>query len=58
MGDRQIASHLGLAEETVKRHLANFYPKMGVRSRGEAVCMALENEWFTIREIEEAIDDV
>ena len=57
LSNRQIAPHLNLAKSTVKRHLANLYPKMGVRSRGEAVRMALENEWFTIREIEAAIDE-
>jgi DNA-binding NarL/FixJ family response regulator len=54
MSNRQIASRLGISESTVKRHLANLYPKMEVSSRGEAVRMALENEWFTIREIEAA----
>src|SRR5947209_3895010 len=49
MNNRQIASYLDIAEATVKRHMANFYPKMGVSSRGEAVRVALENEWFTIR---------
>ncbi len=57
MSNHQIASHLGIAEATVKRLMANAYPKMGVSSRGEAVRVALENEWFTIREIEAAIDD-
>ena len=57
MTNRQIASRLKIAEGTVKRHLANLYPKMEVRSRGEAVRKALENEWFTIREIEAAIDN-
>jgi DNA-binding NarL/FixJ family response regulator len=57
MSNRRIASELDIADGTVKRHLANMYPKMGVNSRGEAVRMALENEWFTIREIEAAIDD-
>jgi DNA-binding NarL/FixJ family response regulator len=57
MSNRQIASHLDLAENTVKRHLANLYPKMEVSSRGEAVRIALENEWFTIREIEAAIEE-
>jgi DNA-binding NarL/FixJ family response regulator len=57
MSNLQIASHLAIAEGTVKRHLANLYPKMEVTSRGEAVRIALENEWFTIREIEAAIDD-
>jgi DNA-binding NarL/FixJ family response regulator len=57
MSNRQIGSHLSIAEGTVKRHMANIYPKMSVTSRGEAVRMALENEWFTIREIEAAIDE-
>jgi DNA-binding NarL/FixJ family response regulator len=55
MGNAQIASHLDIGEGTVKRHLANLYPKMGVGSRGEALRVALENEWFTIGEIEAAI---
>jgi DNA-binding NarL/FixJ family response regulator len=55
MGNTQIASHLHVSEPTVKRHLANLYPKMGVGSRGEAMRVALENEWFTIGEIEAAI---
>src|SRR5215203_2056434 len=55
--NHKIASQLGITEGTVKRHLANIYPKIGASSRGEAVRLALENEWFTIREIEAAIDD-
>ena len=58
MRNRKIASHLDISEATVKRHLANLYPKMGVTSRGEAVRKALENEWFTFREIEAAIEEV
>jgi DNA-binding NarL/FixJ family response regulator len=57
MSNRQIAAHLNIAEATVKRHLANLYPKMEVSSRGEALRKALENEWFTIAEIEAAIDE-
>src|SRR5918994_5122434 len=57
MRNRQIASRLGVSESTVKRHLANLYPKMEVSSRGEAVRIALENEWFTIGEIEAAIEE-
>ena len=57
MSNRDIASHLEITESTVKRHLANLYPKMEVSSRGEAVRVALENEWFTIREIEAAIEE-
>jgi DNA-binding NarL/FixJ family response regulator len=57
MTNRQIASRLEISESTVKRHLANLYPKMEVSSRGEAVRIALEHEWFTIREIEAAIEE-
>jgi DNA-binding NarL/FixJ family response regulator len=57
MSNRDIASRVNISEGTVKRHLANLYPKMEVSSRGEAVRKALENEWFTIREIEEAATD-
>jgi DNA-binding NarL/FixJ family response regulator len=57
MNNRQIASRLKISESTVKRHLANLYPKMEVSSRGEAVRIALENEWFTIGEIEAAIEE-
>ena len=35
LSNRQIASTLMLSESTVKRHLANAYPKMGVSSRGK-----------------------
>jgi DNA-binding NarL/FixJ family response regulator len=34
LSNRQIASSLYIEEATVKRHLANAYPKMGVASRG------------------------
>jgi DNA-binding NarL/FixJ family response regulator len=55
--NRQIAHRLGLAEPTVKRHLANIYPKMEVGSRGEAVRKALENEWFTIHQITADVEE-
>ena len=57
MSNPQIAHHLGLSEGTVKRHLANLYPKMGVNSRGEAVRKALDNEWLTIHEITADVDN-
>src|SRR5829696_8864113 len=41
LSNEQIAEHLHLAPATVKRHLANIYQKIGVRSRSEAVRMAL-----------------
>ncbi len=49
--NRRIASALYLAEGTVKRHLANVYQKMGVRSRGEAAREALLRDWITIEEV-------
>jgi DNA-binding NarL/FixJ family response regulator len=51
LSNHQIAASLHLAEGTVKRHLANMYPKMGVSSRGEASREALLREWITIEEL-------
>jgi DNA-binding NarL/FixJ family response regulator len=51
LSNGRIAQSLNLAEATVKRHLANVYPKMGVSSRGEAAREALEREWITIEEV-------
>ena len=53
LSNTQIASLLSISEATVKRHLANIYPKMGVASRGEAAREALLREWITIEEITE-----
>jgi DNA-binding NarL/FixJ family response regulator len=53
LSNRQIASSLHLSEATVKRHLANIYPKLGVGSRTEAVRMALSNGWISMRELSE-----
>jgi DNA-binding NarL/FixJ family response regulator len=47
LSNAQIASHLYISESTVKRHLANVYPKMGVSSRGEALSRALSEGWIT-----------
>ena len=41
MGNRQAADALHISDATVKRHLANVYPKLGARSRTEAVRAAL-----------------
>jgi DNA-binding NarL/FixJ family response regulator len=51
LSNRQIARALTVSEATVKRHLANAYPKMGVSSRGEAVRHALFERWITIQDI-------
>jgi DNA-binding NarL/FixJ family response regulator len=51
LSNAQIASSLHISEATVKRHLANIYPKMGVHSRGEASREALLREWITIEEV-------
>jgi DNA-binding NarL/FixJ family response regulator len=51
MSNQQIAISLHLSEATIKRHLANIYPKIGVSSRGEAVRMALSKEWISSRDI-------
>jgi DNA-binding NarL/FixJ family response regulator len=52
----QVARSLRVSEATVKRHLANAFPKMGVSSRGEAVRQALFENWITIEEITDEDD--
>jgi len=51
MSNHQIAISLHLSEATVKRHLANIYPRIGVSSRGEAVRKALSRNWISARDI-------
>jgi DNA-binding NarL/FixJ family response regulator len=51
MSNHQIAVSLHLSEATIKRHLANIYPKIGVSSRGEAVRKALSRNWISARDI-------
>jgi DNA-binding NarL/FixJ family response regulator len=51
LSNAKIASQLHLSEATVKRHLANAFPKMGVFSRGEAVSRALREGWITERDV-------
>jgi DNA-binding NarL/FixJ family response regulator len=52
----RIAEELGISKATVKRHLANVYQKIGVRSRSEAVRIALMEQWIGIGEITRAAD--
>ena len=56
LSNEQIAQELYLSESTVKRHLANVYQKVGVRSRSEAVRTALMEQWIGLSEITEAAD--
>ncbi len=51
MTNRQVAVSLYITEGTVKRHLANLYAKMGVKSRSEAVSKALAEGWISVGEI-------
>ena len=51
LSNRQISRALYLSEATIKRHLANVYQKVGVRSRSEVVRRALAEEWIGIEEI-------
>lgn len=51
MSNHQISISLHLSEATIKRHLANMYPKIGVSSRGEAVREALSRNWISARDI-------
>ena len=51
LSNRLIGKELQLAEATVKRHLANIYQKVGVRSRNEAVRKALVEQWIGLHEI-------
>jgi DNA-binding NarL/FixJ family response regulator len=57
MSNRKIADYLSLSDGTVKRHLANIYPKLDVNSRGEAMRKVLDNEWLTIHEITAGADN-
>jgi DNA-binding NarL/FixJ family response regulator len=53
----QIAQELHISEATVKRHLANVYEKIGVRSRSEGVRKALMEQWIGLAEITSADGD-
>jgi DNA-binding NarL/FixJ family response regulator len=57
LSNRGISRALHLSEATVKRHLSNIYPKIGVASRGEAARKALHEDWITIGEITGEEDD-
>ena len=44
--NREIGEHLHLAEKTVKHHMTSILQKLHVRSRTEAVAIALRNKGF------------
>jgi len=39
---KEVASHLGISERTVKAHLASIYSKLGVDSRAAAIAVAAQ----------------
>jgi len=39
---KEVASHLGISERTVKAHLASIYEKLGVDSRAAAIAVAAQ----------------
>ena len=47
LSNGQVARALHLSVATVKRHLANIYPKLGAGSRGEATRKALSEGWMS-----------
>jgi DNA-binding NarL/FixJ family response regulator len=51
LSNRQVATELHITEATVKRHLANIYERIGVRSRSETVRTALSEQWIGVSEI-------
>ena len=56
LSNRQISRELHISEATVKRHLANIYEEIGVRSRNEAVRKAITEQWIGIHEITYSAD--
>ncbi len=58
LSNAQIASHLHVAEATIKRHLANAYLKMKVHSRTQAISKALVEGWITAPNLREEADSV
>ncbi len=43
--NKEIAEHLVISERTVQTHLTNIFSKMDVKSRTEAVLMAIRDGW-------------
>lgn len=48
--NKQIGLELGISESTVGSHMINIFRKLGVDSRTEAACRALELGWLTFED--------
>ncbi len=48
MGNRQIATELGISDRTVQGHLGNIYDKLHVSTRTEAVLAGVRAKWITL----------
>lgn len=42
--NKEIASHLGIVEGTVKAHLANIFGKLGAADRAQAIAIAIQRQ--------------
>ncbi len=58
LGNKEIASELGLSLPTVKAHMVNIFNKTGVDSRTEAVLQALRRGWIQMEDVTPMEPDV
>ena len=50
-GNKAIAARLNVSENTVKSHLSHIFEKLGVKSRAEAVSVALQRSLIELKDI-------